>query len=291
MIWKMVSKPLGVSGFSLAVTTPNRKFEPTRLARPGRRHRRTDDYCTLAVTDAFAFSVNVHVFVLFPALEHAPDQIASRPSLTVNVIDVPALNGADPLEPTETLMPAGFDVTRSPLRPVAETVNVAVPPAAAGFTVSVPVRVTPPCVPEIVTAVEAVTVFDVTVNVPLVAPAAIVRPAVTVAALVLLLESVTTAPPDGAAAVSVAVPVAFALPPVTLAGEIETDESVGPAGGVDVCTVKLRVGDHEPTVPALFRPRTRHQYWRAVRAVVVSCDTVVVVLIVNGDPNELDVST
>jgi hypothetical protein len=159
-------------------------------------------------------------------------------------------------------MPAGFDVTRSPLRPVAETVNVAVPPPpAAGFTVSVPVRVTPPKAPEMATDADAVTVLDVTVNVPLAAPAAIVMLGGTVAALVLLLESVTTAPPDGAAAVSVAVPVAFALPPVTLVGEIETDDSVIVGGGVEeVCTVKLRVAAHEPAVPALFRPRTRHQY-------------------------------
>jgi hypothetical protein len=130
------------------------------------------------------------------------------------------------------------------------------------------------------------------VNVALVDPAGIETLAGTVAALVLLLESVTTAPPDGAAAVSVAVPVAFTLPPVTFVGEIESDDSVTAGGGVDgVCTVKLRVEDHEPAVPALFRPRTRHQYWRAVRADVVSCDTVVVVLIVNGDANELDVST
>jgi hypothetical protein len=196
----------------------------------------------LAVTDAFAFSVNVHVFVLFPPLEHAPDQIASRPLLTVNVIDVPALNGADPLEPTETLMPAGFDVTRSPLRPVADTVNVAVPPPpAAGFTVSVPVRVTPPAAPEMVTDAEVVTVLDVTVNVPLVAPAAIVRLAGTVAALVLLLDNVTTVPPDGAAAESVAVPVAFALPPVTLVGEIDSDKSVGGGGAPCALTVSAPV--------------------------------------------------
>ena len=114
----------------------------------------------------------------------------------------------------------------------------------------------------------------------------------TVAAFVLLLDKVTTAPPDGAAAVSVAVPVAFALPPVTLAGEMESDDSAGAGGGVvDVCTVKLRVDDQAPAVPALLRPRTRHQYCRADSADVVRCEPVVVVLIVNGDPNELESST
>jgi hypothetical protein len=251
------------------------------------------DYCTLAVTDAFAFSVNVHVLALVPPLEHAPDQIASRPLLTVNVIDAPVLKGADPVEPTETLMPAGFDVTRSPLRPVADTVNVAVPvppPPAAGFTVSVPDRVTPPELPEMVTDAEVVTGLDVTVNAPLVAPAAIVTLAGTVAALVLLLDNVTTAPPDGAAAESVAVPCAFALPPVTLVGEIDNVESVG--ADAALWTVKLRVDDHAPAVPALLRPRTRHQYVRFVNPdEVVSCEAVTVESIVRGVVNELESST
>ena len=98
-------------------------------------------YCTLAVTDALAFSAKVHVLVLLPPLEQAPDQIASRPFVTLSVIEVPTLNDADPLVPTLTLIPAGLDVTRSPLRPVAATVRVAVCPG--GFTVSVVVRVTP----------------------------------------------------------------------------------------------------------------------------------------------------
>ena len=139
------------------------------------------------------------------------------------------------------------------------------------------------------TDVDVVTVLDVMVNVALVDPAGIVTLAGTVAAVVLLLVKVTAAPPDGAAAVSAAVPVAFALPPVTLVGEIDSDDSVGAAGVL--WTVKLRVDDHAPLVPALLRPRTRHQYWRFVSAEVVSCDGVIVLLIVNGDANELDVST
>ena len=79
----------------------------------------------MAVTDALAVSVNLQVFVLLPPLEQAPDQMASRPFETVSVIDVPVANDADPVLPTETLIPAGVEVTRSPLRPLAVTVSVA----------------------------------------------------------------------------------------------------------------------------------------------------------------------
>jgi hypothetical protein len=77
------------------------------------------------VTLAFPFSVNVHVFLRLPPLEQAPDHTASRPFDTVNLMDVPAANAADAALPTATLMPAGLEVTRCPLRPVAVTVNVA----------------------------------------------------------------------------------------------------------------------------------------------------------------------
>ena len=79
----------------------------------------------MAVTDALAVSVNTQVFLLLPPLEQAPDQTASRPFETASVIDVPVVNDADPVLPTETLIPAGVDVTRSPLRPLAVTVSVA----------------------------------------------------------------------------------------------------------------------------------------------------------------------
>jgi hypothetical protein len=68
--------------------------------------------------------VNVQVFRFFPPLEQAPDQIASRPFETLNVIEVPVVNDAEPVLPTGTLIPAGVDVMRSPLRPVAVTVSV-----------------------------------------------------------------------------------------------------------------------------------------------------------------------
>jgi hypothetical protein len=68
--------------------------------------------------------VNLHVFVFLPALEQAPDQITSRLFVALSVIDVPVANDADPVLPTATLIPAGLDDTRSPLRPVAVTVSV-----------------------------------------------------------------------------------------------------------------------------------------------------------------------
>jgi hypothetical protein len=41
--------------------------------------------------------VNVHAFALLPPLEQAPDQIASRPFVTLSVIDVPVHLGFEAL--------------------------------------------------------------------------------------------------------------------------------------------------------------------------------------------------
>jgi len=83
-------------------------------------------HCTLAATDALAVSVKVQLFRLLPLLEQAPNHTASRPFETVSVTDAPTVNAADPLLPTGTLNPAGLEVTRSPLRPLAVSVTVAV---------------------------------------------------------------------------------------------------------------------------------------------------------------------
>jgi hypothetical protein len=66
----------------------------------------------------------------------------------------------------------------------------------------------------------------VTVKVAVVTPAETVTLAGTVAADVLLLVSITTAPPVGAAPFSVTVPVE-GVPPVTVAGLKDTDERAG----------------------------------------------------------------
>jgi len=96
----------------------------------------------------------------------------------------------------------------------------------AGFTVNVAVRDTPPIKAVIVAEVEAVTEDVVTVNVRLVAPADTVTLAGTVTALELS-DSDTTAPPAGAAALNVTVPVEE-LPPATLVGLSDIVESVAP---------------------------------------------------------------
>src|SRR5437879_11399434 len=123
--------------------------------------------------------VNVHEFTLLPPLEQAPDQITPRPFDTVSVIDVPVVNVAEPVLPTATLIPAGLEVTFSPLRPVAVTDSVADCAGGGGggggtvggFTDSVAVPVAPPKAPPIVTDVAAVTHVVVTLNVDTVASA------------------------------------------------------------------------------------------------------------------------
>src|SRR2546426_82296 len=94
------------------------------------RHSQTEDlrhaYCTFAVTEVAALMVTVQLFTLAPPLEHPPDQMASRPLLTVSVTDVPVVKLALPLVPTLTLSPVGVDEIDSPARPVAVTVSTAV---------------------------------------------------------------------------------------------------------------------------------------------------------------------
>jgi len=81
-----------------------------------------------------------------------------------------------------------------------------------------------------VTGVDVVTALVVTVNVALLAPAATVTLAGTVAVDVLLLVRVTAAPPAGAGPLSVTVPIEED-PPLTVVGLSAIDESVGLIGG------------------------------------------------------------
>ena len=79
------------------------------------------------------------------------------------------------------------------------------------------------------TDVEAVTPVVLTVNVALLAPAATVTLAGTVAVDVLLLERETAAPPVSAGPLSVTVPVEDCTPPVTLVGLSISEERFGSA--------------------------------------------------------------
>src|SRR5262249_6275190 len=193
-------------------------------------------------TDASPWMVNVQVFTLLPPLEHAPDQIASRVFVTLSVIDVPVLNVAEPVLPTATLIPAGLELTRSPLRPVAGTGRSAARwvGGAGGFTVSVAVWLTPPKLPPMVTDVAAVTPVVVILKLALVAPAATVTLAGTPATVVLLLDSVTTAPLAGAAEVKLTVPV-LPAPPATLAGLTVSVDKVGAGGTGFTVNTAVRV--------------------------------------------------
>jgi len=75
-----------------------------------------------------------------------------------------------------------------------------------------------------VIVVEAATAVVLTVNDPLVAPAATVTLEGTLATMVLVLESVICAPPDGAGPLKVTMPVEE-FPPVTLVGFSVSEES------------------------------------------------------------------
>ncbi len=200
------------------------------------------------MTEAFPLSVNVQVFVLLPPLEHAPDQTTSRLFVALSVMAVPVANDAEPLVPTVTLMPAGLEVTRSPLRPVAVTVSVAV--CARGVTVRVAVRVTSPALAVIVAGVDVVTALVGIAKVALVAPCATDTLADTVATA-LLLDTDTANPPAGAADVRVIVPCED-VPPTTLVGLSAIAESVG--ADAAPCGVKRRTEDHAPAVPAELMP-------------------------------------
>ena len=153
--------------------------------------------------------------------------------------------------------------------------------------VRVVVRLTELYVAVMVAVVFAPTAVVVMVKFALVAPAATVTLAGTVAELELLLNA-TTAPPDGAALVSVTVPCEL-LPPTTEVGFTLTVDKLATGGAP--WGVKRRVDDQFPATPAEFRARTRHQCCTADRPDTLTCETVEVRLRTSGAEKVLLLST
>src|SRR5436190_13364322 len=133
---------------------------------------------------------------LHDPLPISPPAGAAAPSVTLPVL------------PTGPVTAAGLTLT----------------PISGGFSVSVTILDAPRDVAVMLACVTAVTVLVLTANVALFAPAATVTDGSTVAAFRLLLVSVTTAPPAGAALVSVTVPV-LSAPPISTEGFIVTEPS------------------------------------------------------------------
>jgi len=107
-------------------------------------------------------------------------------------------------------------------------------------TVRVAVLVTVPALAVIVTGVDVATTLLPIANVAVAAPCATVMLTGTVATAVLLLDSDTTNPPDGAAAVSVTVP-CDPFPPTTDVGLTETADSAAGGGTGTTVNVAVRV--------------------------------------------------
>ena len=89
-----------------------------------------------------------------------------------------------------------------------------------------------------VTVVDAATALVFTGKVALVAPAGTSTLEGTLAAP-LLLETMTCAPPAGAGALSVTVPVEDCAPPITVVGFSVSEETTGTGGGVTVSVADL----------------------------------------------------
>lgn len=145
--------------------------------------------------------------------------------------------------------------------------------------VSVADRLAPPYEPEMAAVTVEFGLNVLTINVAVVEPAGMVTLGGTLAKAVLLLESATMAPPDGAAALRVTLPVEESLP-WTLVGLRVSDDKVEPAPGVDVA---VGVADGIDVAVGVGTPAGR----RVSVAVLVTpapvTEIVTVVVVVTGD--------
>ena len=90
------------------------------------------------MTDVAALIVKLQVLTFAPPLGQPPDQMASRPLLTLSVTTVPVAKLALPVVPTLTLSPIGLEETDSPVRPVAVRVSSVVDTVLAPHTLANP---------------------------------------------------------------------------------------------------------------------------------------------------------
>ena len=177
----------------------------------------------MSTTEVFT----VKVALVLPAGTVTLDGTLAAPLLLESITCAPPA-GAGPLSVTVPVEdPKGPPTTLFGLNVSEETVG-----RGGGVTVS-EADLLVPLDAEMVTEVDVVTAVVVTVKVALELPAGTVTLDGTVAAP-LLLESVTWAPPAGAAPLSVTVPVDDCAPPVTLVGLNVSEETVGRGGGVTV---------------------------------------------------------
>jgi hypothetical protein len=182
----------------------------------------------------------------FPAASRATAVRTCEPSAIVAELQVVAYGGV--VISTPRFAPSILSWTpATPMLSLAladrVTVPVTVAPAAGAVTATVggveSLRVAPPLIPEIVTVLDVVTALVATANVAVVLPAGTVTLPGTVATAVLLLDRVTTAPPAGAAALRVTVPVDVPPPP-TLVGRRLIDVSVGVPGVTEAARIGSR---------------------------------------------------
>ena len=225
--------PLGAGPFS--VTVPLEVFPPT-MAEGLRESDESEDGFTVrtevlvipAYTAETFTAVELetdivvigNVALVAPPANVTVDGTLTTDGLVLDSVTSAPPTGAGPLivtVPVEPFPPITLDGFRE--RDVSKGIFT-------GRTVRLADRVTPPYKPEIVTAVEPDTALVVIVNVALLAPAATVTLAGTLATEELLLDNDTSAPPAGAGPLIVTVPVEE-LPRRTLDGFTVTEASTG----------------------------------------------------------------